>query len=115
MFGDRSDVYLPTQPLEVQNSVGLPIILSANTIFHSSLYGKALWETVGGYDEKMTLGYEDWEFWIRLAKAGAEFHLIEEPLYEYRIRVGSMTSSAERNHGRIVSYMASKHPEMMLG
>lgn len=30
----------------------------------TSLYRKAAWEAVGGYNPNMTRGVEDWDFWI---------------------------------------------------
>ncbi len=39
-----------------------------------SLYRKALWEKIGGYDERFEV-YSDWEFVIRGAKAGKVVHL----------------------------------------
>lgn len=113
MFGERHEEYLPQHPLEGVGFSRVPRVFLDNPIFQSSLYSKGLWQRVRGYDENMVLGYEDWEFWIRLAKAGAHFELIPEPLYEYRVRQGSMISSAERNHTYIVAYMAMKHPEMI--
>jgi len=114
MFGDRDEVFLPVHPLGAVGMFRMPGIFVRNSIFQSSLFPRSLWRRVGGYDENMLMGYEDWEFWIRLAKAGARFELVEEPLYEYRVRTGSMISSAERNHEAIVAYMAMKHPEMRM-
>ena len=30
---------------------------------------RSAWDQIGGYDENMKLGYEDWEFYIRMTKA----------------------------------------------
>jgi glycosyltransferase involved in cell wall biosynthesis len=40
----------------------------------SSLYRKALWERIGGYDERFEV-YEDWDFIIRAAQAGKVVHI----------------------------------------
>lgn len=46
---------------------------------------------VGGYDESMRTA-EDWELAVRLLFAGAVAGIVDEPLYRYRIRVGSLTA-----------------------
>ena len=44
--------------------------LFVNHIPYCLLIEKELFKKVGNYDEEMKVGYEDWEFNIRLAKAG---------------------------------------------
>ena len=44
--------------------------LFVNHIPYSLLIKKEIFKKVGNYDEGMKLGYEDWEFNIRLAKNG---------------------------------------------
>ena len=51
------------------------------------LYPKAQWETVGGFDEDL-LGREDWDFHLRLAKAGFCGIKVPEPLFTYRHSTG---------------------------
>ena len=51
------------------------------------LYPKAQWEEVGGFDEDL-LGREDWDFHLRLAKAGFCGIKIPEPLFTYRHSTG---------------------------
>ena len=52
-----------------------------NVIFCSALYRKEDWERVGGYDQKMSSGIEDWEFWIALLKDGGKGQ--EAQLYRF--------------------------------
>jgi glycosyltransferase involved in cell wall biosynthesis len=47
--------------------------------------------TAGGFDESLRSG-SDWECAIRLIHSGAAAGLVEEPLYRYRMEVGSLTS-----------------------
>ncbi len=60
-----------------------------NTCFVSSSFPKSVWEEVGGYDEEMNDGFEDWEFWMRIMEAGYTVTTIDEPLFWYRIRKNS--------------------------
>jgi glycosyltransferase involved in cell wall biosynthesis len=52
----------------------------------TSLHTKASWEQVNGFDEQSTR--EDWDFHLRLAKAGICGIHIPEPLYTYRHSTG---------------------------
>lgn len=40
--------------------------LSDNCIYCSAIYKKSDFLKVGGYDENLKYGYEDWEFWINI-------------------------------------------------
>ena len=58
--------------------------LFSNQCSACAMIRRTAWEQVGGYDESMTLGYEDWEFYIRITKANWQVHLIPEFLLFYR-------------------------------
>jgi len=79
----------------------------------SAMFRKACWEKIGGYDEQMKSGYEDWEFWIRLTSAGWKVHVIKEYLLNYRITEKSMLlTQSEPKREEIVSYVMEKHREL---
>lgn len=87
------------------------IFLHHNPLNCCSLYKKDVWTMCGGYDEKMRIGYEDWEFWIRAAKCGFNFTcLIDEWLFYYRKHSVSMLKDAQKRHNEIIDYMSKKHP-----
>lgn len=86
--------------------------LYSNQATVSALVRKCAWEDVGGYDENMRDGYEDWEFWINLGKAGWFGKLIREPLFNYRRHGTSITSGAELKHDAIVRYIRTKHSDL---
>src|SRR5260370_34379434 len=75
----------------------------------AGVFRKELWKRAGGCDPKMVSGYEDWEFWIRLAIAGARAAVIEEPLFFYRKHGRSMIDDATGQHALITSYIRQKH------
>lgn len=60
----------------------IPGIYTRNFLNATALFKKECWESVGGY-QKEILGYEDWEFWISLAKSGCRFKKVHEPLFFY--------------------------------
>lgn len=81
---------------------------SANTIFR-----KKCWDAVGGFDEKMLDGYEDWEFWIAALKLGGVVHIIKEVLSHYRIKEISRDQNALKNHDfELRQYIYIKHKEV---
>ena len=81
---------------------------NANRINCCSLYRKAMWEKLGGYDEDMRLGYEDWDFWLRATKAGYVVKTIPVVLFHYRKHGDSLVTKAIANHHSIVKYMHDK-------
>jgi glycosyltransferase involved in cell wall biosynthesis len=81
----------------------------------TSLFRKKCWVDVGGYDEKMKKGYEDWDFYIRVCANGWNVHIIPEVLFFYRQHDFSMRLDAYANHDKnIKMYMYSKHKELYL-
>lgn len=87
--------------------------LFVNRLIYCMLLRKAAWEAVGGYDEGMRDGYEDWEFALRLYIGGWDCREIKEPLFIYTASdSGFMMSRASRLHGRIWRRMRHKHPQL---
>lgn len=68
-------------------------ILSRNLIFASAVFYKSDWEKVGGYNPNMVYGWEDWDFWLSLIEKGAKPFKLDEVLFYYRIRKGTMAKS----------------------
>jgi glycosyltransferase involved in cell wall biosynthesis len=67
---------------------------------------------VGGYDHTMPcMGWEDWDLWLRLWISGSRFHYIPEPLFDYRVRGGSMLSTTNKNQPQLVDHVFNK-PEL---
>ncbi len=67
-------------------------LLCGNMIFATALFRKSDWSRAGGYDETLTLGLEDYAFWLRLTDQGAEVRQLKEELFFYRIKRGSRTA-----------------------
>jgi glycosyltransferase involved in cell wall biosynthesis len=66
-------------------------LIRANFIDVCALYRKSLWEKVGGYDEHMPLsGWEDWDFWLRVAANGGAFVHLDKIGFDYRVRNDSV-------------------------
>lgn len=80
----------------------------ANRINCCSLFRKAMWSAIGGYDESMIKGYEDWDFWLRATKAGYNVKSVPRPLFYYRKHGTSLSTTAHAHHNDIVEYMRNK-------
>ncbi|WP_298494583.1 glycosyltransferase family A protein [uncultured Algibacter sp.] len=90
-------------------------LLFENCLIATSLYRKVCWEEVGGYDENMKHGFEDWEFWIAITKSGWTFKVVEAFLFFYRKQKQSMLIDTLQNH-RIsnMEYVFKKHKDLYL-
>ena len=60
--------------------------LEQNQINHIVMVRKSVVEAVGGYDESMRQGLEDWDFWVRCADKGYWGDSVPEFLHWYRTR-----------------------------
>lgn len=84
--------------------------LFLNQLPYCILLRKSDWRTVGGYDESMRRGYEDWEFNIRLGAAGLHGIAVPEPLFHYRISQSGMLMSISRHlHAELWEGIRRKH------
>lgn len=81
-----------------------------NHINCCSLFKREIWDKIGGYDENMKLGLEDWDFWLRATKEGYTVSVVPEPLFNYRKHVGgSMIDIARKHYRETEKYIKSKH------
>lgn len=60
--------------------------LERNAANPHGIYRKAFFEQVGGHDESIRDGLEDWEFWMRCASLGHWGATVKDPLIWYRRR-----------------------------
>lgn len=88
-------------------------MIFANGALGSALFRKKCWIEVGGYDEKMRTGLEDWEFYISITKRDWKVYIIEEELYNYRDRKDSRNKLAIKIYKRdLIKYMMLKHKDV---
>ncbi|WP_416448158.1 glycosyltransferase family 2 protein [Leeuwenhoekiella sp. A2] len=88
--------------------------LFSNSAIGNSLFSKEDWEKIGGYDENMTKGFEDWEFYIRLLKDSGEAYVIKEPLFNYRQKKTSMRKEANAIKYELWRYIFLKHNKLYI-
>lgn len=86
--------------------------LNNNCALGTSLYKKEDIEAIKGYDEKMLLGFEDWDFNIRIMALGGLAKVIKEPLYNYRIKGDSRNEKAKKHRAEILKYIVTKNIDL---
>src|ERR1700733_6467891 len=74
-----------------------------------SLVHRRVFDAGVRFDERMKLGYEDWDFWLTAATRG--FRGVQHPHFgfRYRNRGESMLSQSHRDSSEIQAYMHRKH------
>lgn len=71
-------------------------MLVENSIFCTAMYKRADFDRVGGYNENMHEGFEDWDFWIALLQNDAKVYRVPEVLFYYRIRTNTRNSVLDK-------------------
>lgn len=90
------------------------VMLIENQIFCSAFFKKKSWSALKGYDEKMTAGYEDWEFWLRFLEIeDLMVKRLDYVGFYYRIKELSRNTVAttDKDYG-IREYIFRKHPNL---
>jgi glycosyltransferase involved in cell wall biosynthesis len=92
-------------------------LLFTNTLSVGLVIRKRCCVAIGGYDEGMREGYEDWDFSLRLVEAGFRGIEVPKPLYVYHIRPDAMWLSrtsgvnANRLHAKLWRTIRRKHAD----
>jgi GT2 family glycosyltransferase len=80
-----------------------------------SLVRRSAWELVGGYSAEglLELGWEDMDFWLRLADAGRHAVQVRRIVGTYRVHGDSMSTIANRHAAALLAFMRERHPRLM--
>lgn len=85
LFGEQSGRWhLPEYSFES--------MLLDNIIFVSSMFRKKDWEDIGGFNQNLIHGMEDYDFWISILEKEREVVQLKEVYFYYRIKNISRTS-----------------------
>lgn len=76
----------------------------------TSLVPRRWHEEIGGFDESMQ-SWEDWDYWLRMARTGKCFTRITEPLVDYRFFSGTRRETGRQIHESLLQYMTEKYKE----
>lgn len=103
-FGDEHWRWTP-------ESCDLPSLLARNTVNGAALVRRGAFEAVGGYDESMRSGCEDWDLWLRLVQQGYRGAIIPEVLFYYRRRADSMSRmmTADTSYSAPLARLIASH------
>lgn len=106
-FGGEEHTWLP-------KGGGAEVFLVENGCCGNSLFRKKCWEEIGGYDEQMVEGFEDWDFWIRMTSRSRRIHIIPEYLFYYRRGPESMLGTIEKRGRRadLTRKLVEKHRKL---
>jgi ubiquinone/menaquinone biosynthesis C-methylase UbiE/uncharacterized protein YbaR (Trm112 family) len=104
-FG-ASDAQFSNAPYNPQRFV------AGNYIDAMALVSKEAWAMVGGYDH-VRYGWEDYDFWSRMAEIGLAGQWMDIPLAEYRVHPQSMMKTqtiVPQNYRDLILNYNARHP-----
>lgn len=104
-FGARRDI------VTTHKSGGVENYILYNNNVACALIRREIWEEVGGFDENMKQGYEDWNFWFAVTKKGWEVYIIEEPLFKYRKKRNTMRTRSDDMRPELVKQLVINHKD----
>jgi hypothetical protein len=81
---------LTTGRWAVPPTVDLPMLLERNRVHCAAAFRRGLWAQVGGFDENLRR-WLDYDFWIRLAAAGARIRAVPGDHFFYRQHDASLS------------------------
>jgi GT2 family glycosyltransferase len=92
----------------------LRMLLQRNSVHYCSAFRRELWSKVGGIDERMPC-WMDYEFWIRLAAAGAQIRGLHGGHFFYRQHGENLTRTASGMQSELRGYLHQKHADLFQG
>ncbi len=101
-FGESESAFIPPE-----NS--LFHMFADNSFVCTCMFRRKCWEAVGGYNESMMDGYEDWDFWLKLIEKGFSWKIIPDILFYYRDRKNSMISRSRMQHVELLRTLHKHH------
>jgi glycosyltransferase involved in cell wall biosynthesis len=105
LFGDVHSIWATRPPNPFQ-------LFMSNSVVGCVTLRKSAWEEVGGYDESMRKGNEDWDLWIRLDHAGYNGVQVREPLFRYRKHGVSMSVVTEGSYEAAIGDLPTRLPHI---
>ena len=113
VYGDRED-FGDIEGIHRSGRFELPRLMYFNQLPYCAMYRRRLWEQVGGYQTNVS-GFDDWNFWIAAAAAGAHARHVPEVLFRQRRRRSSLMWSLldryESLYSQIVVNNSSCYPQ----
>jgi glycosyltransferase involved in cell wall biosynthesis len=89
----------------------LQMLLQRNSVHGCSAFRRELWSRTGGIDEQMP-HWEDYEFWIRMAAAGARIQGLHGNHFFHRKHGDSLSNFPESLQIQLREYLRQKHTHL---
>jgi glycosyltransferase involved in cell wall biosynthesis len=91
----------------------LALLTLDNYVLPHALVRRAAWAHVGGFDAiHFPYGFEDWDFWLRVAAAGWHGWHIAAPLVAYRRHGPSLSAAGKAHEWDARARIMGKHPDL---
>ncbi len=71
-------------------------LLLGNPLHVGSVMVRREWQTRVGFFDETLRSYEDWDMWLRLAKAGCRMGWVDRPVSLYRFHTNQMTRNGQQ-------------------
>ncbi|MDB4904554.1 MAG: glycosyl transferase [Mucilaginibacter sp.] len=110
-FGEVTDLHFKCGDFDMKK------LLAFNYIDMCSIIRKKVWDEVGPLDEDPSvIGYEDWEYWIRIGNSKWKFFYINQCVFDYRMRSDSLIKQAREieRFNKTQLYIYSKYLELFI-
>jgi glycosyltransferase involved in cell wall biosynthesis len=92
------------------------LLLITNLHPVTALVRRDRFDAVGGFDESMTGGYEDWELWLKLSERGWRGVRVPEPLFVWRRHSHeTMIMDAVKRHESLFRALVERHHDLYTG
>ncbi|MBX3385352.1 MAG: glycosyltransferase family 2 protein [Phycisphaeraceae bacterium] len=89
------------------------LLLITNLHPVTALIRRECFEAVGGFDETMRRGYEDWDLWLRFAARSWRGLRVREPLFNWRRHSDTtMVMEAVTRHEELFRSLVAKHADL---
>jgi glycosyltransferase involved in cell wall biosynthesis len=105
LFGDFNSRW------EVPDKVSLEMLLQKNRVHTCAAFRRSYWAQVGGIDESLTY-WQDYDFWIRLAEAGARIARLHGDHFYYRKHGNSKTNRSAEIRQILHQQILKKHKHL---
>ncbi|MBG0790526.1 MAG: glycosyltransferase [Desulfovibrionaceae bacterium] len=79
-----------------------------NTLSPTAVYRRELWDA--GVRYRDNTDYEDWDYWVQCLMAGARFHHLPSPLYDYHLHSANFSRQAREHDGRAKALIVRNNP-----
>jgi len=96
---------------EVPEKVSLKMQLERNHVHCCAAFRRSYWAEVGGIDDQMH-HWQDYEFWIRMAAAGARIQKVPGDHFFYRKHGISKSSGSQIKRQTLKEFIRNKHPHL---